>query len=131
MSAIAVLQRPADAAAPDRADQPPALLPDWRRRCAIVRVEGELDAAVAEGFRQAVGQAVTASSRAVVLDLRGTRFLSIGIARWLAVAKRAAAGTGVDLRIVSGRREIERVLEITGVRPLFRYYAGMQLALDA
>ena len=134
MSAIAVLQRPVDAgpAHPELAPvgpQLPAALPDWRRSCVVARVEGEIDAAAAGIFRRAIGQAVTASSRAVVIDLRGARFLSIATAGWLATAKRSAAGTGVDLRLVSGRPEIERVLDMTGVRPLFRYYPTMQLAL--
>ncbi|WP_460700394.1 STAS domain-containing protein [Nocardia thraciensis] len=102
---------------------------DRLRHCTIVRIEGELDAAVAGVFRRALRQAVSTSSAAVVLDLERTRFLSIGSARLLTVAKRAAAETGVDLRLVGVRPEVERVLEITGIRPLFRYYPSMQAAL--
>ncbi|MBB5917288.1 anti-anti-sigma factor [Nocardia transvalensis] len=130
MSAIAVMQRPIDAV-PAAEWPPPAPVRDWRRRCTIVRVEGELDAAMAGVFRQALGRAVAASSRAVVLDLRHTRFLGIGSSRLLAEAKCLAGETGVDLRVVAGGPEVERVLTITGVRPLFRWYDTVQDALDA
>ncbi|MBF6327806.1 STAS domain-containing protein [Nocardia transvalensis] len=96
-----------------------------------MRVEGELDAAVADEFHTALGQAVTASSRAVVIDFRSTRFLSIGSARDLVAFKERATAAGVDLRVVAGRREVERVLEVTGLRPLFRYYPSVQAALEA
>ncbi|MBF6175709.1 STAS domain-containing protein [Nocardia blacklockiae] len=130
MSAIAVLHRHIDAADPDGLGPPPTPVRDRRRQHTVVRVEGELDAAVAAMFGESVARAVDTTSRAVVLDLRRTRFLSIGSARALAAAKAAAATAGVDLRLVCGRREIERVLEITGMRPLFRYYATMQAALE-
>ncbi|WP_280276451.1 STAS domain-containing protein [Nocardia wallacei] len=130
MSAIAVLQRQTDAANPDGAGLSPAHVRDQRRHYTVVRVEGELDAAVAAMFGKSLDQAVGSSTHAVVLDLRRTRFLSIRSARSLAAAKTAAAQAGIDLRLVCGREEIERVLEITGTRPLFRFYATMQSALE-
>ncbi|WP_245721882.1 STAS domain-containing protein [Nocardia crassostreae] len=96
-----------------------------------MRVEGELDAAVLPEFSAALERAVTASSRALVVDLRLTRFLSIGSAAALAAARERAARDGVDLRVVACRREIERVLEVTGLRSLFRYYPSVQDALEA
>ncbi|MCM6772128.1 STAS domain-containing protein [Nocardia sp. CDC159] len=130
MSAIAVLHRRIDTNS-DEADGPPEAPVRQRRLCTIVRVEGELDATVADDFHAALGQAVTTSARAVVIDLRPTRFLSIGSAQALVAAKQSAAACGVDLRMVSGRREIERVLDVTGLRPLFRYYPSVQAALEA
>ncbi|WP_459960186.1 STAS domain-containing protein [Nocardia sp. IFM 10818] len=97
----------------------------------MVRVEGELDAAVLPEFSAALERAVAASFRAVVVDLRLTRFLSIGSASALASAKELAALAGVDLRVVACRREVERVLEVTGLRPLFQYYSSVQDALEA
>ncbi|QLY27666.1 STAS domain-containing protein [Nocardia huaxiensis] len=99
--------------------------------CTIVRVEGELDAAVYPEFTRALDEAVTSSSRAVVIDFRQTRFLSIGTALALPAAREAAAAVGVDLRVVATRREVERVLDVTGVRPLFRHYRSIQAALEA
>jgi anti-anti-sigma factor len=127
MSAIAVLHRevPPDAARPGR------MRPGAGWRCTIVRVEGELDAAVAADFRVALDKAVATSSYAVVVDLRRTRFLSIGAARLLVDAKSEAAAAGMDLRVVAGRRDIERILEVTGLRPLFRYYSSIPAAVHA
>ncbi|MFF0490301.1 STAS domain-containing protein [Nocardia sp. NPDC003482] len=127
MSAIAVLHRRIDVTS-GVPEGPPTRSVD-RRPYTIVRVEGELDATVAEEFHDALGRAVTSSSRAVVLDFRPTRFLSIGSAQALVAAKTMAATLGVDLRVVSGRREIERILDKTGLRPLFRYYPSVEAAL--
>ncbi|RDI67789.1 STAS domain-containing protein [Nocardia pseudobrasiliensis] len=130
MSAIAVLHRRIDVSA-EEDDGPPVAPVARRRQCTMVRVEGELDATVATDFAEALDQAVAGSSRAVVIDLRSTRFLSIGSAQALVAAKQRAAAAGVDLRVVSGRREIERVLEVTGLRALFRYYPSVQAAVEA
>ncbi|WP_084515038.1 STAS domain-containing protein [Nocardia acidivorans] len=126
MSAIAVLQRDVR---PDAGSSHPPPPPD--RRCVIVRVDGEIDAAVLAEFTAALDEAVAASTRAVVVDLRRARFLSIGGALALATAKVSASARGVDLRVIAVRREIERVLEVTGVRPLFYWYQSVQAALEA
>ncbi|WP_280354182.1 STAS domain-containing protein [Nocardia otitidiscaviarum] len=140
MSAIDVLQRRVDAdASPDSShrphrdysdhESPPA---DNRRRgCTIVRVEGELDAAILSEFSEALDRAVTSSSRAVVIDFQQTRFLSIGSALTLAGATDTAAASGVELRVVATRREVERVLEVTGVGPQCHRYATVRAALEA
>lgn len=136
MSAIAVLQRGVEADARSDRSNPglpgrPPPVEDQSRRCTIVRVEGELDAAIYPEFSHALSEAVTSSSQAVVVDFRQTRFLSIGSALALARAKETAARRGVDLRVVAARLEVERVLDVTGVRPLFRYYPSLQDALEA
>ncbi|MFI6871731.1 STAS domain-containing protein [Nocardia sp. NPDC050406] len=135
MSAIAVLSRGVEAETrvtgsnPDLPGRMPSRI-DERRRCTIVRIEGELDAAIYPEFVLALDQAVTSSSHAVVVDFRQTRFLSIGSATALVGAKATADARGVDLRVVAARREVERVLDVTGVRPLFRYYATVQAAME-
>ncbi|WP_306362731.1 STAS domain-containing protein [Nocardia sp. CC227C] len=137
MSAIAVLQRRADAASPlersprDRSDHRPPSAHDHQRGCAIVRVEGELDAAILPEFSEALDRAVTSGSRAVVIDFRQTRFLSIGGALRLAGATEDAAASGVELRVVATRREVERVLEVTGVGPRCHLYPSVRAALEA
>ncbi|WP_084523575.1 STAS domain-containing protein [Nocardia inohanensis] len=137
MSAIAVLQRGVedDAAAsgtkPDRPDHHPPSRHDSARSHAVVRVEGELDAAVLPEFIEALERAVASGPSAVVVDFRQTSFLSIGGASALAAAKQSAEAAGVDLRVVACRREIERVLEVTGMRQLFFSYRSVQAALEA
>lgn len=103
---------------------------DRRRQCVVIRAEGELDAAALPEFRAMLERAVTARCHAVVLDLRATRFLSIRAAATIgAITNRAARG-GPNVRIVSGRREVDRVLAVTGVRAICCDFPSMRAALD-
>ncbi|MEV0251569.1 STAS domain-containing protein [Nocardia sp. NPDC050712] len=102
-----------------------------RRQCVVVRVEGELDAAVYPAFRSTLDDAIDAGASAVVIDLRGARFVSLRAAAGLGPASQRAARNGVDLRLVTGRPELERSFEVTGVRALFAFYPSMRAALDA
>ncbi|WP_309234369.1 STAS domain-containing protein [Nocardia sp. XZ_19_385] len=104
---------------------------DRRRRSVVVRVEGELDAAVYPEFRATLDNAIDSGAPAVVIDLRAARFVSLRAAASLGAARQRAACNGVDLRIVAGRRDIERAFELTGVRPMFGNYPSMRAALDA
>ncbi|MFD0364863.1 STAS domain-containing protein [Nocardia sp. GCM10030253] len=104
---------------------------DQRRHCVIVRVEGELDAAVNQQFHRLLDDAVGTRCDAVVVDLRATQFLGIRVAAALASAKAMAWRNGLDLRVVTGCKDVERALEIAGVRPLFCRYPTMRAALDA
>lgn len=107
----------------------------WSRRsidnpdCLIARVEGELDAVGLDDFRALLEGCRHGGCRVVVLDLRATTFLCIRAASALSGAKRDAWGHGVELRLVSGRHDIERALQITGVRHLFRYFPTLRTAL--
>ena len=65
---------------------------------------------------------------------RGGAHVAIGITageigQHRAVGEADAAARGLDLRLVCGRKEVERVLEVTGVRPLFRHYPTIEAAL--
>lgn len=104
---------------------------DRRRQCVVVRVEGEIDALVHDRFRETVEHATRAGCQAVVVDLRAARFLSIRTASALGTLRQRAACAGVDLRVVAGRAEIERALDVAGVRSLFFRYPSMRAALDA
>ncbi|MBF6162142.1 STAS domain-containing protein [Nocardia cyriacigeorgica] len=100
-----------------------------RRGCAVARVEGELDAALYDDFYDLLCRCMHTDRSIVVLDLRAAGFMSIRSAALLVSAKADAAARGLDLRLVCGRKEVERVLEVTGVRHLFRHYPTMQAAL--
>lgn len=104
---------------------------DRRKHCVVLRVEGELDAAAYPRFRQLLDEAVRTPCDAVVIDLRAARFLSLRSAATLVPAREFARRRGIDLRLVTGRREIERPLELTGARPAFPYYPSMRAALDS
>ncbi|MFR9749605.1 STAS domain-containing protein [Nocardia sp. 004] len=103
---------------------------DRRQECVVVRVEGELDAAVSAEFFDTVDRALQSSCGAVVIDLRATRFLSLRAAVGLG-ARRTDYCDGPDLRIVAGGSGVERALEVTGVRSLFACYPSMRTALDS
>lgn len=103
---------------------------DRHKDCVVVRVEGEMDASCYPELTSVLERAVRSCGRAVVLDLRPTRFLSIRAATMLGAIKQRAAGDGSDLRLVAGRHDVERVLEVTGVRPMFRRYPSMRAALE-
>lgn len=103
---------------------------DRRKQCVVVRAEGELDAAALPEFRALLERAVTTRCHAVVLDLRATKFLSIRVAATIGAIRQHAAHGGPDLRIVSGRREIDRVLAVTGVRAVCCDFPSMRAALD-
>ncbi|MFI5720251.1 STAS domain-containing protein [Nocardia sp. NPDC051750] len=107
----------------------------WSRRspdnpdCLVARVEGELDAVGLDDFRALLAGCHSAGCGVVVLDLRATTFLCIRAAAALAEAKSDAWRSGVELRLVSGRKDIERVLAITGVRHRFRFYPTLRASL--
>ncbi|WP_328392553.1 STAS domain-containing protein [Nocardia sp. NBC_00416] len=107
----------------------------WSRRssenpgCVIARVEGELDAVLHDELRGLLARSGSALFRVVVLDLRATTFMSIRAAVMLAEAKADVWRAGVELRLVSGRKEVERALEVAGVRPQFRYFPSLRAAL--
>jgi anti-anti-sigma regulatory factor len=64
----------------------------------------------------------------VVVDLRDTEFLSLRVAAMLRDAKVEAWAQRVDVRLLTGTREVERALDLVGVRPLFRYYLSIDQA---
>ncbi|QIS19536.1 STAS domain-containing protein [Nocardia terpenica] len=84
--------------------------------CLVVRVDGELDITNLETFRRALSYAIEGSAPTVVVDLRRTRFLSLRNAFALVEAMDEARRVGVGTHLLAGRREIERVLEVTGAR---------------
>ncbi|QIS04453.1 STAS domain-containing protein [Nocardia brasiliensis] len=103
---------------------------DRRHEGMVVRVEGEVDAIACPQFAAAVERAIRADRRTVVIDLRAARFLSIRAAATLATARQRAACDGVDIRLVGAGREVERSLEVSGVRSLFSAYPSVRAALD-
>lgn len=109
----------------------------WSRRstdhpdCVIARVEGELDAVLLDELRALLQHCRAGACRVVVLDLRATTFLSLRAAALLAAAKADAWRAGVEFRLVSGRREVERALEVAGVRGQFPYFPSLRAALGA
>jgi anti-anti-sigma factor len=79
---------------------------------------GELDIASAPQLEEAVAQATAGPVAELVLDLRELTFMDSTGLRALAQANLKAEQAGTALSIWRGSRQIERVLEISGLGPL-------------
>jgi len=76
---------------------------------------GELDIATTPELEQALADATAAAVAEIVLDLRELTFMDSTGLRALAQANSRAGETGIALSIIRGPRQIERVLEISGL----------------
>ena len=79
---------------------------------------GELDIATAPQLEQAISEATSEPVSELVLDLRELTFMDSSGLRTLAQANVKAEQAGTALSIWRGSRQIERVLEISGLGPL-------------
>ena len=79
---------------------------------------GELDIATTPELEQALADAKADGVAEIVLDLRELSFMDSTGLRALAQANTRAETSGVSLAIIRGPRQIERVLEISGLRAL-------------
>ncbi|MEC3918996.1 STAS domain-containing protein [Nocardia sp. CDC160] len=84
--------------------------------CMVVQVDGELDITGLDSFQRALSFAIAGGAPTVVVDLRRTRFLSLRNACALAAAMDDAFDADIETRLLTGRRQIERALEVTGAR---------------
>ncbi|MFC8383338.1 STAS domain-containing protein [Nocardia sp. NPDC056952] len=105
-----------------------ALRDPGRPGCWVLQGGIELDAARLPRFRSLLDRSVRSGARVVVIDLRDTEFLSIRVAAMLRDAKVEAWTHRVDIRLLTGTREVERALDLVGVRPLFRCYLSIDEA---
>lgn len=78
---------------------------------------GELDIATTPALERAIDDA-TGEGAALVLDLRELTFMDSTGLRTLAQTNARAADEGFEFSIVRGSRQIERVLEISGLGAL-------------
>ena len=79
---------------------------------------GELDIATTPELEQALADAAADGVAEVVLDLRHLTFMDSTGLRALAQANTRADASGITLSIVRGPRQIDRVLEISGLGTL-------------
>jgi anti-anti-sigma factor len=79
---------------------------------------GELDIATTPELEQALADAMADTATEIVLDLRELTFMDSSGLRALAQANTRAGESGVGLSIWRGPRQIERVLEISGLGAL-------------
>jgi anti-anti-sigma factor len=79
---------------------------------------GELDIATTPALEQAIAEATSEPGATLVLDLRELTFMDSTGLRTLAQTNARADSAGFALAIVRGPRQIERVLEISGLGAL-------------
>jgi anti-anti-sigma factor len=79
---------------------------------------GELDIATTPALEQAIAEATAKPGAELVLDLRELTFMDSTGLRTLAQTNARAEEDGFTLSIVRGPRQIERVLEISGLGAL-------------
>ena len=91
------------------------VLVDEREGWAVVRATGDLDLTTAPRLREQVVQLVTGGQPSVVLDLDGVDFVdSTGLGVIVGLLKRTRSQGG-DLRLVSTRRSLHKILELTSL----------------
>jgi anti-anti-sigma factor len=84
-------------------------------RSTRIAPRGELDIATTPELERALAEATAESMAELVLDLRELTFMDSTGLRALAQVNTRADVAGVTLSIIRGPRQIERVLEISGL----------------
>jgi len=97
----------------------------------IVRVNGEVDVYTSPTLKSSLVEALKESEGTVVVDLDGVGFIDSSGLGVLVGALRRAREAGRDLRIVSARAAVEKILLITGLDRVFPLYKTVDEALGA
>lgn len=103
---------------------------DPNRGHVTLRLVGEIDMSCAESVRDAAFSAMHRHSTRVHLDMSGVTFMdSTGLQTILAVRRRAELAGG-SVHLVDPARNVMRVLEVTGLTPLFEIVTASSAASD-
>jgi stage II sporulation protein AA (anti-sigma F factor antagonist) len=113
--------KPPPAFAIDELPAPPGTL--------LLRLEGELDLAAADGFRERVEAALAGGVRHVVLDMADARFIDSSMLKELLRANTATHAAGGRLVLTEVQPAVERLLELTRVREILSFAASREEAL--
>ena len=85
-------------------------------RAAVVAIRGELDLAGSAALEQELARLEETPSGAIVLDLRGVRFMDSSGLRVIAMSVQRAHAHGRRLALVPGTEQVMRVFDITRMR---------------
>jgi anti-sigma B factor antagonist len=98
---------------------------------AVVRAHGDLDLTTAPRLREHVVQIVTGGQARIILDVEGVEFVdSTGLGVLVGLLKRARSQGG-DLRLVSTRPSLRKILELTALDRALPLSADVSTALEA
>ena len=81
----------------------------------VVAAEGELDVTSTEDFAAALGRANRAQQHLTVVDLSGLQFIDSSGLAVLIKAEHEAKDAGRRFVVVRGPRQLQQLLELTGV----------------
>ncbi len=99
-----------------------------------VVVRGEHDIYTAPGLRDRLDEALGAAPAGVMIDLSGATFLDSSILGALLEARRQAQEKGLGYVVCLGEKPepgVQRILEITGLVPVFPVVGSREEALEA
>jgi anti-sigma B factor antagonist len=96
---------------------------------AIVSIDGSVDGTTAGDLISSLRQQVTAGSVQLVADLAGVDYTSSAGLRALLETVKEARLHGGDLRLASVRREVLRVLELSGFTSILQVYPDVDSAV--
>jgi anti-anti-sigma factor len=86
---------------------------DLRGSSAVIRLQGELDAAAATKFRQALARAAQPEVEQLVVDLAELTYLSSAGLRGLVYA-RQKMGEGVEIVLSGASEPVAKTIKLTG-----------------
>lgn len=99
----------------------------------VVAIRGEHDIYTAPQLREQLEEALTADPAGVVVDLSSATFLDSSILGALLEARRQALERGTGYAVSLGATPepgIARILEITGLMPVFPVVGSLETALE-
>jgi anti-anti-sigma factor len=92
--------------------------------CEVIAIRGELDLASGPELEAALQNVAVPSTRSVVVDLRELEFMDSTGLSIVVRAHQRLAQQGVELSLVKGPPQVQRLLDLTGVADRLRLVAA-------
>jgi anti-sigma B factor antagonist len=96
----------------------------------VVTLRGDLDVVAADRVAAALATAVARNPR-ILIDLAELEFIDCSGLRVLAAAREQARQCGGDLLLAAPRRQVARLLTLTGLAGVFSIHASLAGAVQA